>query len=385
MFAPLICHVIHRFESGGLENGLVNLLNSSQLSGFRHSILCIEASGVFAERLLRDDIRIIELNRSTAGLTKMRLAIWRYCRDARPSILHTRNLSALDAQLPAKLACQPKIIHSEHGWDMRNVGGTPSKDSLLRRVHRPLTDHYIALSDEIAHYLYSSIKVKKKNVSTINNGVDTHRFTAPSVRGQKELLPEKFQSNCVVLGTVGRLDAVKDQKSLLYLLKRLRDESKSGTPEIKLVIVGGGPVRDELFSLTTQLDLTEHVWMPGVRQDIPELLQQFDVFMLPSLMEGMSNVVLEAMATGLPVIATDVGANSKLLELIDGVGLYRVSDFEELVKQVTQLIYNPKLARDIGQNNKQRALHKFSLDAMTTAYAKVYANYAHSSDSSLGP
>ena len=115
-----------------------------------------------------------------------------------------------------------------------------------------------------------------------------------------------------MIGTVGRLDRIKNQQALLEALRVLREHDR-GADRLRLVIVGDGPLRGELAGAVRRLALDDAVWMPGSRADVPSLMRAMDVFVLPSRNEGISNTVLEAMASGLPVIATRVGGNPELV------------------------------------------------------------------------
>ena len=137
---PLILHVIHHLYMGGMENGLVNLLNRMPDSRFRHAIACVEDYSDFRRRLRRMDVDVIALHRSRVGVWEIRRAIFNHCRRLRPAVVHTRNLSGLDALLPARLAGVPRCIHGEHGWDVNDLHGDHWKPVLLRRLHSPLIE-----------------------------------------------------------------------------------------------------------------------------------------------------------------------------------------------------------------------------------------------------
>ena len=135
---PLIAHVIHHLVVGGMENGVVNLINRMPPHRYRHCVICVEDYSEFRDRIVRPDVQVVALRKST--LTRMDL-YRRLCavfRQHNPTIVHSRNLSGLDALLPAWSTRVPVRVHSEHGWDVDDLHGTRLRPRLLRRVHRPL-------------------------------------------------------------------------------------------------------------------------------------------------------------------------------------------------------------------------------------------------------
>lgn len=150
---PLILHVIHHLVIGGMENGLVNLINRMPKNVFRHAILCVEDYSDFRQRLVRSDVEVFPMYRSRIGISKLRLEIFRLCRLIKPTVLHSRNMSGLDALLPAKIAGVRHCIHGEHGWDMNDLRGNNWKPILIRRLHSPLIDRYITVSKHLRNYL----------------------------------------------------------------------------------------------------------------------------------------------------------------------------------------------------------------------------------------
>ena len=150
---PLVLHVIHHLTTGGLENGLVNLINAMPRTAFRHAIACIEDYSSFRDRLADPSVEVVALHRSRIGVWRMRRELFRLFRRLKPAIVHTRNLSGLDAQLPARAAGVRRIVHGEHGWDVDDIHGTGRRPALLRRLHAPLVDRYITVSKDLERYL----------------------------------------------------------------------------------------------------------------------------------------------------------------------------------------------------------------------------------------
>ncbi|SJM90244.1 Sugar transferase, PEP-CTERM/EpsH1 system associated [Crenothrix polyspora] len=369
---PLIMHVIHHLLMGGMENGLVNLINNLPESRFRHVIVCIENDSEFRERIVRKDVSIVVLNRSRIGVWALRRQLFGLCRSLKPAIVHSRNLSGLDALLPARLAGVPYCVHGEHGRDVDDLDGSNRKLALLRALHRPLINRYITVSKDLQDYLVGRVGVAVTRITQIYNGVDTGRFT-PASDKPRSVLPENFQSpDKIVIGTVGRLQAVKDQATLLRAFAGLLEKHPDKASCLRLAIVGGGPLFDELRKLADSLGLTENLWLPGKADNIADILKAFDLFVLPSLAEGISNTILEAMATGLPCMVTAVGGSVELVT--DGYNgkFFNPGDVHRLCDVMADYVSNAELRKQHGQNARQTVLERFSLDAMMFNYQQVY-------------
>lgn len=312
--APLVAHVIHHLGTGGMENGLVNLINRTPPARFRHAIVALTDAGPFAERITRSDVPIVCLHRQCGPDVGLYWRVWRALRQLRPSLVHTRNLAALEAQIPAFFVPGVRRVHGEHGRDVFDLHGASRRYNLLRRVIRPLVHRYVAVSHDLSEWLIHTVGASPARVRQIYNGVDQTRFH-PRAGSRPALAPDGLiPDDPILIGTVGRLAAVKDQLSLVRAFAVLVRERPEHVQRLRLVIVGDGPLRADLEAAIDAAGLKGLVWLPGDRQDVPELLRMLDLFVLPSLGEGISNTILEAMATRLPVIATRVGGNPELVD-----------------------------------------------------------------------
>jgi sugar transferase (PEP-CTERM/EpsH1 system associated) len=365
-------HVIHHLVVGGMENGLVNLINRMPGHAYGHAIVCVEDYSDFRRRITRPDVEVIALHRSRIGVWALRRELYRVCRRLKPTILHSRNLSGLDALLPARLAGVPRAVHGEHGWDVDDLSGARIRPALLRRLHAPLVSRYITVSKDLEHYLVRRVGIDERRISQIYNGVDTARF-APAPGDRRVALPPGFcPVGAIVVGTVGRLQPVKDQATLLHAFAALTGRRPELRKLLRLAIIGDGPKLDELRQLAHGLDIGAATWFAGALGSVHEVLQALDVFVLPSLNEGISNTVLEAMASGLPVLATAVGGNIELIR--EGVNgrTFPAGDAEALATLLADYIDRPALRAAHGRAARQIAEENFSLDAMTHRYTAVY-------------
>lgn len=369
---PLIAHVVHRFDVGGLENGIVNLLNHMPGDRFRHAVICLDAFTDYRHRIRPGDVSFHALHKRPGKDPAVYARLWRLLRQLRPDIVHTRNLSALEAQLVAALAGARARVHGEHGRDVFDLHGGNRKYNLLRRILRPLVGRYIAVSRDLAQWLVGTVGVEPGRVEQIYNGVDAARFH-PREEGFRAVGPAGFFTGSeIVIGSVGRMVAVKDHLTLVRAFVELVGGSAALRRRARLIIVGDGPARAECLALLAESGAELLAWLPGERDDVPDLMRTFDVFALPSLGEGISNTVLEAMATGLPVVATRVGGNPELVE--DGVtgALVPVGMHRALADALRVYVDDVALARRHGATARRRAEERFSLDAMVASYLAVY-------------
>ncbi len=381
---PLVAHIIYALGTGGLENGLVNIINRSPPGRYRHAIICLTAAEAFAGRLTVPDVEVIELHKRPGHDPAMYLRLWRTLRRLRPAIVHTRNLAALETQVLGLLLTGCKRVHGEHGRDVSDLDGSNRKYRWLRRLLSPLIHRYIAVSQDLAQWLVSNVRIAPGKVTRIYNGVDHSRFLprfgsdgdSATLRLRTSLpgMPAGFlpDARCRVVGTVGRLAAVKDQQTLICALAHIFRESPQQRQTLRCILVGDGPERAALTAAIAQHCLEDIVWLAGDRDDIPDLLACMDVFVLPSLGEGISNTVLEAMATGLPVIATRVGGNPELVQ--DGVTglLVPVADVPALAAAIVALVDDPARCDQMGRTAVQRVTTDFEWERTVSAYLRVY-------------
>lgn len=349
----------------------MNLINRLPADRFRHAVVCVEDYSDFVQRIKSPNVEVVALHRSQIGTLRLRWRLWRLFRRWRPDIVHSRNLSGLDALLPARLAgCS--TVHSEHGFDVDNLRGQATKPVLLRRMHAPLVQRFVCVSQDLRRLMIEEWGLPGGRIRQIYNGVDTDHFR-PCAARRRDLLPESMSGEGLfVVGTVGRLQPVKDQATLLRAVARLLARRAELRKRIRLVIVGHGPLAEALKTLASDLGIDALTWFSGARHDVADLLQAFDLFVLPSLNEGISNTMLEAMATGVPILATAVGGNMELLE--EGVigASFPPGRDDRLAGMIESYLDDALLCAAHGAAARRRAVQYFSLKAMVASYAEVY-------------
>lgn len=369
---PLVLHIVHRFDTGGLENGIVNLIDHMPAHAYRHAVVAITEITDFRRRIGRRDVSFHALHKPPGQGFWVYPRLWRLLRGARPAIVHTRNLGALEFQLPAWAAGVPGRVHSEHGRDTDDLDGTRLKPMLLRRAYRPFVQQQIALSQDLERYLEHAVGVPRARLGQIYNGVDSVRF-APAAGGRARIEGCPFGAPGEwIVGSVGRMAAVKNPLLLARAFVRARATAPALAPRLKLAMVGGGPLHEEVRTLLERAGAAASAWLPGERGDVQEIMRGLDCFVLPSLAEGVSNTILEAMASGLPVIATRVGGNAELVEHGETGELVASDDDEALAAAIVRLAGDRDRVRAYGRAGRAAVERRFSMQSMVAAYRALY-------------
>ena len=365
--------MVYRFDVGGLENGIVNLINHMPPQAYRHVVVSLtEVSEAFARRIQRADVQYLAMHKPPGQGFWLYPRLVRLMRELRPAIVHTRNLAALEMAVPAWLAGVPVRIHGEHGRDVEDLHGTLRRYQWLRRLYRPFVSHYLALSRDLAAYLNRKVGVQPGHLSQVYNGVDTARFR-PAAPGEAVIpgcpfaAPEHW-----LIGSVGRMQTVKDPLTLARAFVLLLQQQPALRDRVRLVMVGGGPLQSAAQAVLTAAGIADLCWLPGERADVPELMRGLQCFVLPSLAEGVSNTVLEAMATALPVVATDVGGNAELVRHGQTGEIVPAADPQALAASLAALARQPELAAAWGRAGRSEVEARFSLPVMVAAYQGLY-------------
>jgi sugar transferase (PEP-CTERM/EpsH1 system associated) len=368
---PLICHVIFRLAIGGLENGVVNLINWMPADRYRHAILCISHATDFRQRVRRPDVAIVEAHKKAGKDLAAYARLFRLLRRLKPDIVHTRNLPALECLWLARAAGVRKLVHSEHGLDVLEIDGRTARYNRLRRLCDHVVGRFITVNEDLKHWLTTVVGIAPERVAVVYNGVDTDRFVPDGTR--RTVLPTGFApDDAMVFGTIGRLEAVKDQVVIVRAFLRLLAAEPTARQRARLVIVGEGSLRGEIEHLLSDAGARDLAWLPGFRDDTPEIYRSLDVMVLPSRREGISNTALEAMASGRPVLATRVGGNPEII--IDGrTGtLVPPGDDDAMAVALAAYLAAPERIAIEGGAARAWTVERFSPRAMVEGYGAVY-------------
>jgi sugar transferase (PEP-CTERM/EpsH1 system associated) len=371
---PLVVHVVHRFDTGGLENGVVNLINHMHADAYSHAVVALtEVSPIFRRRVQRSDVAFYALHKAPGQ------GFWRFpqffalLRRLQPAVVHTRNLGTLEFQVAAAMAGVRGRVHGEHGRDIDDLDGSSRRHRWTRRTCRPFVQRWVALSADLRRYLEGPIGVPAAAITHIYNGVDSRRFRPADAQGPEPVpgCPFKTGEHWLV-GTVGRMQTVKAQTLLAQAFVLALQREPALRSSARLVMVGDGPLRAEVQAILDAAGLGALAWLPGERADVPELMRHLDCFVLPSLAEGVSNTILEAMASGVAVVATDVGANADLVQAGNCGVIVRANDPADMATALLARAADRNGTRAMGAAGRHAAVQRFSIEAMADSYRSLY-------------
>jgi glycosyltransferase involved in cell wall biosynthesis len=353
-----------------MENGIVNVANRMPQDLMRVSVCALDSTETFSQRISSADAEYYLIPKRGEGIDWTLISrLAKVIRNSRADVVHSHNWGTfLYAVLAAKLAGVP-IIHGEHGKteaDLRPEGAIKSrvKSALGKRVDC-LTTVSQALAIEWKEYGVSPEKIR-----WIPNGVDTDRFrprTDQREQRQKFGLPEDAK----LLGSIGRLDRLKNYEVLIDVLPKLAAEY----PAIHLALLGNGPCRQRLEDKATQLGIGNRVTVLGWHSNPEDFLTAIDIFVLPSKYEGMSNVVLEAMAAGLPIVCADLpGHHEVFVPDVEGI-IVSPCAAENLGGTLDALLRDENRTTALRRSAREKSCTTFSITKMVANYQRLYTDF----------
>lgn len=380
-----LCLVITRMVAGGAQKIVLELIRKLPHENFEiHLVSGIETGkeGSYwaeVESLLPPENihRIKSLIRAPHPLKdyKAYREICQVFKKVQPDIVHTHTSKAgVIGRMAAKKMQVSRVVHSTHGLiyeEEANIAGI-KKGLLLKcflqadRLVGKYTDHLITLSEQETGSALKLNLAKPANIRSIPNGISLQKLS------EIERLPGDWEKDELCLGIAGRLASEKGHALLLNSFKSLADYF----PSLKLKIAGSGPLKGHLMALTKNLGLENRVEFCGYQKDMVAFLKQIDIFVLSSHYEGFGLVLVEAMAAGIPVVATDVGGVSEVV--VDGqTGLVVPAGQEdELSMGIEYFLTHRNLCFQFGQRGREHVMQRFSLRHMVDEHLKVYQDKA---------
>jgi sugar transferase (PEP-CTERM/EpsH1 system associated) len=339
-------------QIGGLERVVVNLVRGFRGTPYRMLVVCLEEGGPFVAEIEKLGGEVMVLGKKPGLSWRSIRQLAKYFRQEQVTIVHTHNPSPhFHGTLGAVLGGVPIRVHTKHGRNYPHI----KKAVLLNHVLSWFTDVLVPVSDNVGDVARQIEKVNPRKVRRIWNGVDTDQY-------QSEVRPPK-----PVVGTVARLSPEKDQQTMLAAFRVVADQ----LPEARLMFVGDGPCQADLKATAEKLGLTPQVDFLGARMDVPALLPTMSLFTLSSLSEGISMTILEAMAAGRPIVATNVGGNREIVDPACGL-IVPGRDPQVLGNAYLELLRDPVQSAKMGRAARQRVIDHFSLQAMVREYASLY-------------
>jgi len=368
-----VLHVLNRLATGGTENVVLRLIGGLNEEIFEHRLAAVRGMDPAFSGLTLPGGELLLDGKEDSGFEFLILRLARVIRAYRPHIVHSRNWGAIEAIPAARLARVPVVIHSEHGYDLDMLTGLPGRRRIFRRASYGMADAVFAVTRELRDFHARQAWISPERIRVIYNGVDTQRFRPRpeeriSLRRRFGLPEERF-----IVGTVGRTVAIKDHPTLLRAVESMVLKGI----DAHALLVGSGPELERNQQLAKDSPaLAGRVTFVGSCDEVPDILNTMDVFALPSISEGMSNTLLEAMATGLPVIATNVGGNPEVV--VDGHSgwLFQPRDWEALGSRLMSLASDENQRQQLSLAARQRVVERFSLARMLNDYSSLYLELA---------
>jgi len=367
-----IMHIIETLETGGLERGVVNLVNKMDPERFEHVVCTIRRLGSFLDQLSPDRVRVVCLNRDHPGLSVNLVSLLRTIAKVNPHVVHSRNWGAVEA-IPAGWCLRScGLIHSEHGIDV-GTGHLKFRRKWLRRFAYSLADRVLSVSYQLREFLARETGFPADKIDVMHNGVDTERFRIQPLAGARERQRLGIPLDTFCVGAVGRLEPEKDLMTLFRAAMQFPAEWKNW----RILIAGDGSESKVLREFVNcRPELRNSIVFLGEVQNVPEILKALDIYVLPSITEGISNSLLEAMASGLPVVASATGGNPEVVVDNESGLLFPVGDSGSLASKLLLLREQGDRRTRLGRQALQRIQEHFSMDAMVSRYERLYYSVA---------
>ena len=362
-----ITHFVENLNRGGLERMVLELVKTQHLQGHRCQVVCLFEPGAQAHEL---DALGVPVNACDKRQGLDLLALFRARRLFRAhatEVLHTHNAVAHYQAVLASCGLGVRhVINTRHG-----MGGNPrsGRREWLYRQALARTDAVVTVCEAACRDAIARGIVPQQKARVVPNGIRVESFQQAS-DGMRQRLRQTLglPAQTKLIGSVGRLNWAKDQVGLIRAFRQLHEQQ----PDTALVLIGDGELRAELQQYAVAEAVADRVHFLGDRNDVHELLQGLDLFVLSSLSEGYSMALLEACAVALPIVATDVGGNGEIIRDGSTGRLVPPSDPLALATAMLTLLQEPQQATALGNAARRWVEQYGSLEAMAARYAELY-------------
>ena len=358
--------ITHDLNIGGLQRVVTDIALNLAPTRYAVGVLALREGGPFEKDLLEAGIPVYKLPVSQGRVDYF--AFWKIRQlivKLAPDIIHTHNTQPfIEGTLAAMLAGRPVVVHTDHGRQFPDKRRYMWMEWLASKAVAGI----ISVSNDNKASLVKHEHISADKISVIPNGIDNKKYQ-PKVNGRLKRAALGLEPDAwPVLGWCGRMSP---EKGLSVLLRSLPDVVRQ-YPRVRLLLMGDGTLRKELEDQAEQEGVASHVRFLGARADVPEVLQLLDLFVLPSLREGLPLVLLEAMAAGIPIVATDVGGNHQAVT--DGVTGYLVPSENPaaLARAINQLLDDDTTRRRFSSEAQRRFAEQFTISRMVERYDEVY-------------
>jgi sugar transferase (PEP-CTERM/EpsH1 system associated) len=361
---PSIAQVVLSFGRGGLETMAVGLASALANRGLRSILIALDEGGD-----LEPAIRSAGVEYHILGGRRLRdpRFHWRFgqlLRQLRPDVVHSHNFAALlHTAVASRLARVPRMVHTEHAFEYL----TDARYHRWIRLASRACDAFIVVGERIVPFFRDRVGIASTRLHVIPNGVDIERFSPQTVDAVQKLALGLPQAGFVV-GSAGRLAPEKDLATLVKAIVQVRQFRN----DVSLVLVGDGPERPALERLVRASGIGEHVRFLGWRTDVARIVSALDLFVLSSQNEGLPLALLEAMASGVPVVSTPVGEIPRVIE--DGVSgrLFPAGDNGVLSGIISALASDDGRRRTLAANGRVVVEERYAHGRMVDRYLGAY-------------
>lgn len=367
---PRLMHVILGMGVGGAEKLVYDMARHPYVQENKPVICCLDMVGQLGEKLQEEGFNVYVPKRKNGFDYSLIFWLRDIIRKERIDIVHAHQYTPLFYTVPAaKMAGKIKVVYTEHGRLY------PDSRKWKRYLINPFlalgVDHIVAISNSTRDSMHRYDNFPLRRIKVVNNGVDI-----PAVAPEIDLLAKRrsldLDENSRVIGTVGRLVELKNFPMIFRVFRQLLEN----IPDMYLLVAGRGSVEEELRALAKELGITERVRFLGLRLDLSEIYRLIEVFVLSSFTEGISISILEAMANGIPVVATNVGGNPEVV--VDGMTgrLVPLCDDNVMAEKILELLNDRCLAHQFGERGCERVRRQFSFDGMMDSYRGIYLAFS---------
>ena len=368
-----VLHLINNLNVSGATTLLLDVASHVRQhpaeSGFRPSTICtLETNNPMAGALRSAGAEVVSPERKL-GLASGTRWLCKVIRQTRPDIVHTHLLPATQVGLAAGKLTRTPVVTTVH-FTFERLG----RNKLLRQMNRAsfrLYKRIFAISDAVKQSILNNCHVPAERIAVLRSGVDLARTAQrdPELRARtRQRLG--IEDNELVIGSIGRLEKIKGHALLLSALAQLRS---ADLPPIRLVLVGDGTEKEDLEQKVVQHRMSHRVIFAGTQKNTAAFLASFDIFVLPSLFEGLGLSIIEAMGAGLPVIGSTAGGITEIVSHEESGLLFKLGSSEELAHCLERLIRSPELRRRLAAAGKAKVEQQFAIEHYVE---RLYAEYA---------
>jgi glycosyltransferase involved in cell wall biosynthesis len=362
-----LLYVINSFNNGGAEVLAIRLVERLDKERFQPMICSLSEQGPLRSILKEKGIPFYALEKREGKDLRLPCRLGKIIKENQIDILHTHNMGPLlYGYFAMKLLSGAFFIHTEH-INVEQEVSYAKRHVIMSKFLMKSLDGFISIAEHLTEYYRKSLPLHADSIATIPNGIDYKDFGAiQRSNGLREEL--RLNENHFIIGNISALRNQKDHMTLLKAIDRVRNRF----PNVRLVIAGEGETDQSLRGFAKERELESHVVFLGYRSDVRYLLSGFDCFALSSLYEGLPLCLLEAMAAGLPIAATNAVGNNELVSSNENGFLVPLGDEEALAQALGNLISDRERAKRMGERGREIAKLNYDFDKVIQQYESFY-------------